>query len=230
MNTIQEKYTPLQWDEFDTAIMYIIYRGESRTSLSLGYLYKGVFQWTFSLDQQELEKRCKDNKLMFEYNISYHRNTKYLTMILSFPSDLSPDIEYHQLMSSARERYPTETKKRIVSSVVKVYDPSVKFPEWMDNSLRTMIAPVEREERKLINIISPYGDHDLQRKIDTMNYYIQLGVNKNEKQITVYDDSSIEKVQEMQRYLQEKGHISEIVLTGVHLYDTYCLVIKRSTS
>lgn len=228
MNTIQEEYSPLPWDEFDRAIMYSIYRGETSVSIYVGNMKNKIFEWTFILNQQQLEKKCKEMKLSIRYErVKYREETIHIIARLLFPTFLSSDILYHRMLLESLQRYPKEYKVAITRSNIPGIDPDVSFPPGIDRELQEIIAPLNTEVSTETTVSHPLGDHDLQRKIDTIHYYLQLGTNKGWKEIDVYSNVSQEDVVNMQKYVTEKGYRSKIAILPTSAYDIYRLVVEK---
>lgn len=72
--------------------------------------------------------------------------------------------------------------------ILKVYDEFIVFPDDISESLRKIIGSPLQYVMVKVQKISSIGDHDLQRDIDTMHYFLQLGANDGSKEICAYSN------------------------------------------
>ena len=227
MNTIQEQYNPLTWDLFDESIMRMVYRAESHATISLGKVHNKVCTWNFSLDQQQLEQKCEENQLQIKYSKAYRKGgSNDINAEISFPMNLSPDIEYHRLMQVSRDRYGISKVAKTMMKKVAVIDTSIVFPSFMSDNLRLLAAPLYQD--MLIEIEELYCVNNiLQRRIDTIHFNLQLGTNNGNKRIDVYNSFNGEDVLTMQKYVSEKGYKTEICSESCGLYDVDVLYVLQ---
>ena len=211
MNTLSSTYIPLQWDEFETCGMGTIYTGMSTFEMHIGARNGDTFRWICSLTQSQLETRCRDADLTFEYSKKYSQSAPIdLIMTISF-ANMDSNHPYYQQLRKSLERYPTKEvviKKQI--SCIK-QDKFVTFEGEIDEKLKSLILSYPATEIVEVVEMHPEDNHTLQRDIDNANFHIQCGVNNHQTKIPILISTWSPKVRRLLPYLDERGLKYEIL-------------------